>query len=376
MKRVLVLASVASMIDQFNMPNIMLLKKMGYEVDVACNFKEGNTCSDEKIRELKDSLKAIDVEFYQIDFSREITNIRKNVRAFFQVNNILKKNGYVFIHCHSPIGGLVGRIAGKLNGTKVIYTAHGFHFYKGAPLKNWIIYYPVEWICSWMTDALLVINREDYRMAKKKLHAKETIYIPGVGVDIDKINSVQINREEKRKELGLKSDDIVLLSVGELNQNKNHEIVIRALSELNNSHIKYVICGQGSLKKHLEKLAKELSVQNQLFMIGFRTDVIEIYKCADIFVFPSKREGLSVALMEAMVCGLPCVVSSIRGNVDLIDKYGGTLFNADSVQSCRNAIQNILKSDLKLLGDNNLKKVGRFSDVKVINKLEKIYRVK
>ncbi len=374
MNRVLVLASVASMIDQFNMPNIMLLKKMGYEVDVACNFEEGNTCSDEKIRELKDSLKEIGVEFYQIDFSRKITNIRKNVRAFLQVNNILKKNSYVFIHCHSPIGGLVGRIAGKLNRTKVIYTAHGFHFCKGSPLKNWLIYYPVEWICSWMTDTLLVINREDYQIAKKKFHAKETIYIPGVGIDIDKINSVQINREEKRKELGLKTDDIVLLSVGELNQNKNHEIVIRALKELNNSHIKYVVCGQGLLKKYLEKLARELGVQNQLFLIGFRTDVIEIYKCADIFVFPSKREGLSVALMEAMACGLPCVVSSIRGNVDLIDKYGGTLFNVDSVQSCRNAIKKILKSDLKLLGNNNLKKVGRFSAVRVIAELKKVYQ--
>ena len=374
MNRVLVLASVASMIDQFNMPNIMLLKKMGYEVDVACNFEEGNTCSDEKIRELKDSLKEIGVEFYQIDFSRKITNIRKNVRAFLQVNNILKKNSYVFIHCHSPIGGLVGRIAGKLNRTKVIYTAHGFHFCKGSPLKNWLIYYPVEWICSWMTDTLLVINREDYQIAKKKFHAKETIYIPGVGIDIDKINSVQINREEKRKELGLKTDDIVLLSVGELNQNKNHEIVIRALKELNNSHIKYVVCGQGLLKKYLEKLARELGVQNQLFLIGFRTDVIEIYKCADIFVFPSKREGLSVALMEAMACGLPCVVSSIRGNVDLIDKYGGTLFNVDSVQSCRNAIKKILKSDLKLLGNNNLKKVGRFSAVRVFAEFKKVYQ--
>ena len=374
MNRVLVLASVASMIDQFNMPNIMLLKKMGYEVDVACNFEEGNTCSDEKIRELKDSLKEIGVEFYQIDFSRKITNIRKNVRAFLQVNNILKKNSYVFFFFYSPIGGLVGRIAGKLNRTKVIYTAHGFHFCKGSPLKNWLIYYPVEWICSWMTDTLLVINREDYQIAKKKFHAKETIYIPGVGIDIDKINSVQINREEKRKELGLKTDDIVLLSVGELNQNKNHEIVIRALKELNNSHIKYVVCGQGLLKKYLEKLARELGVQNQLFLIGFRTDVIEIYKCADIFVFPSKREGLSVALMEAMACGLPCVVSSIRGNVDLIDKYGGTLFNVDSVQSCRNAIKKILKSDLKLLGNNNLKKVGRFSAVRVIAELKKVYQ--
>ena len=370
----LMLASVALMIDQFNMPNIRLLQEMGYEVDVACNFEKGNTCSDEKIEKLKSTLNEIHVRFYQVDFARDITQVFQNIKAFRQVNQILRKNQYTFIHCHSPIGGVAGRVLGKLNKTKVIYTAHGFHFYKGAPLKNWLIYYPVEWICSWMTDTLLVINREDYQIAKKKFHAKETIYIPGVGIDIDKINSVQINREEKRKELGLKTDDIVLLSVGELNQNKNHEIVIRALKELNNSHIKYVVCGQGLLKKYLEKLARELGVQNQLFLIGFRTDVIEIYKCADIFVFPSKREGLSVALMEAMACGLPCVVSSIRGNVDLIDKYGGTLFNVDSVQSCRNAIKKILKSDLKLLGNNNLKKVGRFSAVRVIAELKKVYQ--
>ena len=374
MKRMLMLASVALMIDQFNMPNIRLLQEMGYEVDVACNFEKGNTCSDEKIEKLKSTLNEIHVRFYQVDFARDITQVFQNIKAFRQVNQILRKNQYTFIHCHSPIGGVAGRVLGKLNKTKVIYTAHGFHFYKGAPLKNWLIYYPVEWICSWMTDTLLVINREDYQIAKKKFHAKETIYIPGVGIDIDKINSVQINREEKRKELGLKTDDIVLLSVGELNQNKNHEIVIRALKELNNSHIKYVVCGQGLLKKYLEKLARELGVQNQLFLIGFRTDVIEIYKCADIFVFPSKREGLSVALMEAMACGLPCVVSSIRGNVDLIDKYGGTLFNVDSVQSCRNAIKKILKSDLKLLGNNNLKKVGRFSAVRVIAELKKVYQ--
>lgn len=197
MKRMLMLASVALMIDQFNMPNIRLLQEMGYEVDVACNFEKGNTCSDEKIEKLKSTLNEIHVRFYQVDFARDITQVFQNIKAFRQVNQILRKNQYTFIHCHSPIGGVAGRVLGKLNKTKVIYTAHGFHFYKGAPLKNWLIYYPVEWICSWMTDTLITINAEDYIQAKNKFHAKRVRYIPGVGVEVGKFMQPNISMSGK-----------------------------------------------------------------------------------------------------------------------------------------------------------------------------------
>lgn len=318
MKKMLMLASVASMIDQFNMPNIQLLQEMGYEVHVACNFEKGSTCSEQRISDLKKRLMNINVRFFQIDFSRNILNIQEILRAYKQVRALVCKENYSFIHCHSPIGGAIGRLVGHSTHTKVIYTAHGFHFYKGASLINWLLYYPIEKWLSRYTDILITINKEDYQRAKRKFHAKETRYIPGVGIDVKKIQAVHIDRDIKREQLGVGKNDFVMLSVGELNKNKNHEIVIRALSQLNNPQIKYIICGQGALKGHLEKLAEKLGVRQQLVLLGFREDIIEIYKSADIFVFPSKREGLSVALMEALACGTPCIVSDIRGNKDLI----------------------------------------------------------
>lgn len=200
MKRVLVLASVASMIDQFNIPNIKLLQEMGYQVDVACNFIEGSSCTDEKIKMLLGTLNDLHVNWYQIDFARNITNIRRNVKAFKQVKRLLKDKHYIFIHCHSPIGGVIGRIAGKITKTKLVYTAHGFHFYKGAPIKNWLLYYPVEKLCSYFTDVLICINKEDYELAKKKMKAKKIEYVPGIGIDLKKFEA-GTETNNKRAEL-------------------------------------------------------------------------------------------------------------------------------------------------------------------------------
>lgn len=316
-EKVLILASVASMIYQFNIPNIKLLQEMGYEVHVACNFEKGNSCSLEKIQGLKNLLENMQVKYYQINFERNILKVFSNFSAYQDVKKILEKNKYKFLHCHSPIGGVIGRITGHLTETKVIYTAHGFHFFKGAPLINWLIYYPIEKYLSKFTDILITINKEDYERAKT-FFSKRVEYIPGVGVDIEKIRNIQVNKELKRKELGLTLDNKVLLSVGELNKNKNHEVIIKALSKLNNPNIHYLICGQGNLKGYLEKLIKKLNLENNVKLLGFRKDIYEIYKISDIFVFPSKREGLSVALMEALVCELPVICSDIRGNRDLV----------------------------------------------------------
>lgn len=377
MKKMLMLASVASMIDQFNMPNIQLLQEMGYEVHVACNFEKGNTCTSEKIQNLKKNLKNIGVKYYQIDFNRNILKISEILRAYKQVKKLLLRENYNFIHCHSPIGGAVGRIVAHKTHTKVIYTAHGFHFYKGAPLLNWLLYYPIEKWLSRYTDVLITINKEDYQRAKKKFHAKEIKYVPGVGIDVEKIQSIQVDRQAKRKELGIAEDDFFLLSVGELNKNKNHEVVIQALAELKNSKIKYAICGQGPLKEYLEELAENLGVRKQFFLLGFRTDVIEICKSADVFVFPSKREGLSVALMEAMACGLPCVVSEIRGNVDLINRRG-EIFDIKEKEGLVNCITTLIgctKEETNQISKNNLKRIRRYERELVNIKMLSIYEI-
>ena len=372
-EKVLIVASVASMIDQFNMPNIRLLQEMGYEVHVACNFEKGNSCSLEKIQTLKKLLENIEVKYYQINFERNILKIFSNFSAYKEVKKILEKNKYRFLHCHSPIGGVIGRIAGYLTQTKVIYTAHGFHFFKGAPLLNWLLYYPIEKYLSRYTEILITINKEDYERAKT-FYAKKVEYIPEVGIDVEKIKNIKIDKEQKRKELGLSKDSIVLLSVGELNKNKNHSIVIKALAKLNNPNIHYLICGQGNLKEYLEKLIKKLKLENNVKLLGFRKDIYEIYKISDIFVFPSKREGLSVALMEAIVCELPIICSDIRGNRDIVEnEKNGILIKKEKNYNLKLILNKILKkkkNSIKIFNESIIKKIN----IKVINKImRKIY---
>lgn len=361
-ERVLMLSSVASMIEQFNLNNIEILQKLDYDVEVACNFLQGNTCSDKKVQELKLLLESKDIKYYQIDFKRNIFNFSGNYKAFLQVKKILKENKYKFIHCHSPIGGVVGRIASYLTNTKVIYTAHGFHFFEGAPKLNWFIYYPIEKFLSRYTDILITINQEDYNRAKSKFYAKKVEYVPGIGIDIKKIKDIKVAREKKRKELGIEKSDIVLLSVGELNKNKNHKIIIEALGKLANKNIKYFIVGKGKRKEKLEKDIAFYKLEKNIKLLGYRDDVYELCKISDIFIFPSLREGLSVALMEAICCDLLVICSNIRGNNDLVvNGKNGYL------------IENNLKEYLRIL--NNLdkemipkKEIISFND-KIINKI-------
>lgn len=367
MKKVLILASVASMIEQFNMPNIQLLQRLGYEVHVACNFEEGNTCTKALIEKLKERLMEDQIQFFQIDFTRKVYDIKQEWRAYKQILKQVNENKYAFIHCQSPIGGVVGRLAGERTDTKIIYTAHGFHFYKGAPLFNWIIYYPIEKWLSRYTDILVTINQEDYQRAKRKLYAKHVEYVPGVGIDIEKIQSKAVDIGKIREEIGLEKDDFVLLSVGELNKNKNHEVVIRALSKVKNHKVKYIICGQGELREYLENLIKKLHLEKQIYLLGYRTDIIEIYKSVDLFIFPSKREGLSVALMEAMACGLPCIVTNIRGNSDLIQQKEQHI-GKNSVNSIKSKILDSMKHTPQRYSLDYT-----FSQKNILDKMQRIY---
>ena len=330
-KSMLMLASVASMIDQFNMNNIEILQKLGYKVDVACNFKLGSTCSKERIDDLKKRLEDKGVEYYQIDFSRNVLNLLEDIKAYKQVKQLTKQNRYEFIHCHSPIGGVVGRIVSHETNTKVMYTAHGFHFYEGAPLINWLIFYPIEKKLSRWTDILITITEEDYNRARKKFYARRIVYTPGVGIDISnlskKMSKEQI--EEKKRSLGIPREACVILSVGELNKNKNHQSVIRAIAKAQeHTSIFYVIAGRGKLKGKLEKLAKKLNVN--LLLLGYRQDVPEIYQISDIYIHPSFREGMSVATMEAAAAGKIILASKIRGEVDLIE--GQCLFKPNDIK--------------------------------------------
>lgn len=373
--KALVLASVASMIDQFNMQNIEILLDLGYDVDVVCNCKDGNTISDVRIEDMIRRLANKGVSVLHVPIPRKISNVRSIIRSLKQVKKLCDKNRYKLLHCHSPIGSVIARLAVKdareKYGTKVIYTAHGFHFYKGAPKKNWAIFYPIEKLCSYLTDVLITINKEDYAFAQKHMNAGQIKYVPGVGIDQEKFRLEDLDIVAKKKELGLGKDDLLILSVGELNQNKNQEVIIRAIARLNNPNIHYMVAGKGDKGQYLEKLANELGVN--LKLLGYRTDIVELLNTADIFAFPSFREGLSVALMEAMASGLPCVVSRIRGNVDLIiNGKGGYLCEPDDAKAFSKGIQSLLNRKQRFeFGEFNRQMMGKFN----LKKTNKIMRL-
>ena len=379
MKRALVYASVASMIQQFNMDNIRLLIDSGYQVDVACNMKQGSTITIEKIESMKQELEMMGVKIYHIPIPRKITAVGEIIESFNFTRKLINKREYALIHCHSPIGGMICRLANRCSNryrnSKVIYTAHGFHFFKGAPKRNWLLFYPVELACAYFTDILITINQEDYALAQKKFKHTKVVYVPGVGVDTKKFRSNLPKKNNLRQSLEIDNNDILLVSVGELSTRKNHEVVIRALAQIENNSLKYVICGLGSLQDYLEKLVSDLQIESQVFFLGYRSDIADILNISNIYVFPSLQEGLPVALMEAMACGKAVACSSIRGNTDLIDEKGGALFDPENSDSCMRAIKDLLNRDLTEMGKYNRKKVEGFSREKVEDCMRKIYKL-
>ena len=354
------------------MNDITLLQKLGCTVYVATNTNEHNPSEENTF------FSSYNILIHPIDFER-FPFRASNLRAIKKIKKIIEKYSIQLVHCHTPVGSVIARLAAKKfrkNGCKVIYTAHGLQFYHGAPKKDWLIYYPVEKWLSRYTDVIITINHEDYELVSKRFHNKKTYYIPGVGVDLSGFCNTVVDKMQKRKGLGVREQDFLLLSVGEINDNKNHQIVIRAISKIDNPSVKYYIAGEGPLAESLLYLIGELGLNDQIKLLGQRTDVFELLKCSDAFVHPSKREGLSVALMESMAAGLPVICSDIRGNVDLIDdNQGGYLCQVDSVDDYADAITKLMndKALCKRFADHNQKKIQEFSLDVVDKKMRSIY---
>ena len=378
-KKVLMVASVASMIDQFNMPNIRLLQKLGYEVHIACNFKEGNTCDAKRIQALRQTLRRMRTVQHQWDCPRRLGSVYRCVKAYRQLWELTGRFTFAWMHCQSPVGGALARVVARGRGIRVLYTAHGFHFYKGAPLISWLFYYTAEKVLARWTDMLITINQEDTKLAKSRLKAGCVRYVPGVGVDTRRWRRhKKACRAAFCKKYHIPEDAFLLLSVGELSRRKNHQAVIAALAGFweKGEEIHYIICGQGELKKFLKKKADQAGANGRLHLMGFQEHMDEFYQNADIFVFPSKQEGLPVALMEAMAVGLPCVVSDIRGNRELIGRHGGGRFTlGDTKRFCEVLDSLLLDPDYrKKCGSYNVHYVKRF-DIQTINRqMYQIYR--
>lgn len=319
------------------------------------------------------------VHLHHIDLVRSPLSLQ-NIAAYKQLVKLIRDENIDYIHCNTPVGGILGRLAGKKCKVKrVIYQAHGFHFYKGAPKLNWLLYYPVEKWLAHYTDALITINQEDYELAKKKFKLRnggKVYYVPGVGIDVAQFAPEGKAPIEKRIELGIPQDAFVLISVGELNKNKNNRVIISAMEKLGQVNIHYVLCGVGDQEESLRQQAHAAGLHNRVHFLGFRKDVKELYKMSDCFVMPSQREGLSRSIMEAMASGLPCIASRIRGNTDLLDGTdGGFLCNTMDVSAYAEKIK-LLAGDAELrkrMGRNNLQTIEKFSTETVTDEIRRIY---
>lgn len=369
--RILMLASVASMIDLFNADNLDILEALSCKIDVAANFSNGSITSQKRVDAYKEELKNRSINVYNIPIPRSIFKIKDIIRAYRQVKEMANERHYRIVHCHSPIGGVLARLAcrnARKNGTKVIYTAHGFHFFNGASLVNWLIFYPIERLCSHFTDVLITINQEDYSRAKA-WHTCDVKYVPGIGVHTEEFRKESVDRVALRNELGIKDSDFVFLSVGQLSVRKNHEVVIRALAKINNPKVKYLLVGFGELEDKLKLLAKDLNIADRVIFAGYRGDVRKILHVVDAFAFPSLQEGLPVSLMEAMSVGLPIVCSAVRGNVDLVvNGKGGYVYGCHDVDGFAEGMSEIVAGKGYEMGRHNISVMEKF-DIKAVNKI-------
>lgn len=353
MPKVLYVATVVKThIMEFHIPYLKMLKEMGWETAVAARNDYENPA---------DCVIPFCDTYYNIPFERNPFKAR-NIKAYKELKRVINEGNYDIIHCHTPVGAMLTRLAAqdaRKRGSKVFYTAHGFHFYKGAPLINWLLFYPGERLLARKTDELITINKEDYNRAQS-FKAGKVVYVPGVGIDINKFNRQVGNRDEKRGELGVAADDFVLLSVGELIARKNHAVVLEALGELKKrgllNGIQYVICGRGVLDEELKHKAASLGISDHVHFLGYRNDVSEICNAVDLFVFMSLQEGLPVALMEAMACGLPAICSDIRGNKDLID-------SGQDGEIIENSAESVAEAVIRLKNDETLR--NRYSQAAV-----------
>lgn len=378
--KALVVASVASMIEQFNIPNIELLIEQGYEVHVACNFTDGGTIPTKKVLELQKNLKNRGVIFHQVDFDRNVFNIINNYKALLQLKKIFKYN-FSLVHSHSPIGGALARICAikyRKKGLISIYTAHGFHFFKGAPKKNWIIFYPIEKFLSRFTDKLITINQEDYKIAKNKFYAKEVIYIPGIGIDLEKFKPISIaERNKLRGRMGLLQNDFIIIHVGELNTNKNQKMLIEAVNSIKDElpNLKVLLVGDGTLKEKYKTMIENKGLENVIKLLGYRTDINKLMAVSDIAISTSKREGLPVNVLEAMATGLPIIVTNSRGNRDLvINNINGYTVKVNDNEELAKKIHDLYYNDKirRNFSENNLTVIQSYSLKNIIKEIKTV----
>lgn len=373
MKKVLFVATVRSHIGQFHISYLKELKKNGYEIHAAYR----DNAKDKPGLDLS----VVD-KVYELPFERSPLKA-SNYAAYQQLKKIIENQHFDIIHCHTPVGGVAARLAARKarkRGTKVIYTAHGFHFYKGASVKNWLLFYPVERFLAGYTDALITINREDFAAAEK-FKAGHKYLINGVGIDLTQFAETDASKKRSlRAEYGFDENDFIIIYPADLSVRKNQKMLLRAVAEVKRQkkgiHLTVLMPGQPIMKEELEDLAKAFGIQENCRFMGYRRDMSKLIGLSDLMVSSSRQEGLPVCIMEAMAVGKPVIATRVRGNEDLVEEgYNGYLCALEDEKAMAEAMIRLYEDRelLAVMGENSRKKIAEYGRECVNEKLYRVY---
>lgn len=369
-KQALVVANLAGF-SAFLLHDMKLLMQMGYDVTYAANANKLEWV------DTHEKLNAMGVQFIQIDFDSQNPFAKANRVAYRQLKSLFKEHQYDLVHCHTPIAGLLTRLAARSmrrRGCRVIYTTHGFAFTSYSSRLAHFAYYHLEKWCSKFCDAIITINREDYAAAKT-MRCKNVFYINGVGVDTRRFHSVFVDRDAYRAKIGVSAKSIMILSVGELSKRKNHRLIIEALSLMpDKNRYEYVICGNGidgGTGQELTALANKLSVNMRL--LGFRSDIPEITAISDIGALPSLREGLGFAGVQSLAAGNPVVGTDVQGIRDYIVNGKTGYLCPPEPQAFADAIERLLR-ERESMRDNCRAMAEKFDKTVSFAQMENIYQ--
>ena len=366
--KILYVATVRSHIGQFHMPVIRALKEHGHIVHAA--FKDNS--KDKPGLDLSIIDQTFEVPFERSPYSKS------NIKAYTVLKRIIDREHYDIIHCHTPVGGVVTRLAARdarKQGTKVFYTAHGFHFYKGAPKKYWAMFFPVEKALARETDVLITINDEDYNLAKKHFRAGKIIKVNGVGVDLSKFHVATADEKQKaREELGLSKDQFVMLCAADLSKRKNQPMIFRAMARIKKEcpNMMALMPGQPVLKDEYELLCSKLSISDMVQLMGYRRDIDKLLVACDLVISSSRQEGLPMNLIEAAASGRYIIATDVRGNADVVKQSGyGALVKLNDDETMAWEIQKAMALERTL----DLKKVQIFDETEIVREIMELYQV-
>lgn len=373
--KVLIVTTMSGFLYQFERNTIKILRERDTEIHYASGFQNQGYLFNPLF------FKENQITVHPIPIRKSLWKLAAHYQTLCKLIHIIKNEQIDTVHCHNPVSGVLGRIAAYFSGRKicVVYTSHGFHFYKGGPMLSWLLFYPIERVMAYITDVVITINQEDWEIAKGfKLKKHGRVFkIPGVGVDTEIFRKKPDERREARRKMGVKEGEFCLMTTALIDREKNIQNILIALKKWSNLPFHYVICGDGPYRKILEKKVKKLGLEKKVTFLGYCSDICFLLQGADVFVFPSLREGLGMAALEAMACEIPVVASSNRGSKEYIRHGENGILCRNNCSGDFGEALKILWKDAekrKLMGIRAREDSFLFSCSKAREHMENIYR--